>query len=620
MTFPTTPSTSAGAPQAPQSHAPAIRESIVRYARYSFGGTWESLSPHDRFRAVAMALREFTLDVMRQTEERYQEAGAKRVYYLSMEFLIGRSLTNNLLNLGLFDEFDEALTGLGSSIEQVQAAEQDAALGNGGLGRLAACFLDSLATLDMPGYGYGINYDYGLFRQEIDNGYQRERPDAWQRRWTPWQLERAEEACIVPVYGRIEHGRDRAGAYNPMWLDWKVLIGIPNDMPVVGFGGKTVNYLRLYSARSSDDFDMQIFSQGDYIRAVEQKIRSETISKVLYPPDTVDAGKELRLLQEYFFVYCALDDIMRRFLDEHGDVGAEPLEHFAEKVAIQLNDTHPALAVAELMRRFLDIYDMSWDRAWQITQETLAYTNHTLLPEALEKWPVSLLEYVIPRHMQLIYEINQKFLEKVQQLFPGDEELVRSVSLIEEGEDKQVRMANLAIIGSHSVNGVAALHSELVKKDLVPDFYRIWPERFNNKTNGVTQRRWLLRANPQLAQLVTESCGDGWITDLDQLRKLEPLAKDAAFQQRFSEIKLDNKQRLAATIAELCRVKVDPNSLFDIQIKRIHEYKRQLLNVMHVIHLYLQIVEEGVVPEVPRTFIFAGKAAPVIGRPSRSSS
>ena len=598
-------SQSAQSPSAPNAAAAAIREAIERYARYSFGDTFKALAPHDRFRAVALAVREFALDRMAATEERYKQAGAKRVYYLSMEFLIGRSLTNNLLNLGLYDEFDAALEGLGSDVEEVQLAEQDAALGNGGLGRLAACFLDSLATLDMPGYGYGINYDYGLFRQEIDNGYQRERPDAWQRRWTPWQLERAEEACIVPVYGRIEHGRDRDGAYNPMWLDWKVLIGVPNDMPVVGYGGKTVNYLRLYSARSSDDFDMQIFSQGDYIRAVEQKIRSETISKVLYPPDTVDAGKELRLLQEYFFVYCALNDITRRFLAEH-----RRLDIFADKVAIQLNDTHPALAVAELMRRLVDQYDVPWGRAWEITQATLAYTNHTLLPEALEKWPVNLLEYVIPRHMQIIYELNQRFLDRVTDLYPDDAELKRRVSLVEEGDEKQARMAHLAIIGSHSVNGVAALHSELVKKDLVPHFHRIWPERFNNKTNGVTQRRWLLRANPELAALATEKIGDQWITDLDHLRGLEPLAGDSGFQYDFMRIKRANKEKLAALIAELVRVKVDPDSLFDIQIKRIHEYKRQLLNIMHVIHHYLQVVEDGVVPTVPRTYIFAGKAAP----------
>ncbi|MCK5799398.1 MAG: glycogen/starch/alpha-glucan phosphorylase, partial [Deltaproteobacteria bacterium] len=430
-------------------------------------------------------------------------------------------------------------------------------------------------------------------------------PDAWRRRWTPWQIERAEEACIIPVYGRIEHGRDRLGGYNPMWLDWKVLVGVPHDMPVVGYGGKTVNYLRLYSARSSDDFDMQIFSQGDYIRAVEQKIRSETISKVLYPPDTVDAGKELRLLQEYFFVYCALDDIMRRFMAEDGD-----LDHFADKVAIQLNDTHPALAVADLMRRLIDQHDIPWDRAWEITQKTLAYTNHTLLPEALERWPVSLLEYVVPRHMQIIFEINQKFLERVQDMYPGDDDLLRSVSLVEEGPEKHVRMANLAIVGSHSVNGVAALHSELVKTRLVPDFYRIWPERFNNKTNGVTQRRWLLRSNPELAALITETCGDGWITNLDRLHDLEAHATDPAFQARFAEIKRANKKRLAGTIADLCRITVDPDSLFDIQIKRIHEYKRQLLNVMQVIHHYLRIVEDGIVPTVPRTYIFAGKAAP----------
>ena len=583
-----------------------IREAIIRHARYSVGKPWTELTPHDKFRCTALALREFAIDRMATTEARYKAAGAKRVYYLSMEFLIGRSLTNNLLNLGLRDHFAEAVHGLGSKLEDLQAAEIDAALGNGGLGRLAACFLDSLATLGMPGYGYGINYDYGLFKQEIDNGYQRERPDAWKRSWTPWQIERSEDACIVPVYGRIEHGSDRGGAYNPMWLDWRVIVGVPSDMPVIGYGGETVNFLRLYGARSSDDFDMQIFSQGDYIRAVEQKIRTETISKVLYPPDTIDAGKELRLLQEYFFVFSSLHDITNRYVEEHG----ENFDGFADKVAIQLNDTHPALAVAELMRFLVDQRDIPWDRAWRITQDTFGYTNHTLLPEALERWPVGLVDYVIPRHMQVIYELNKRFLDRIAEIWPNDTGLASSISLIEEGEEKQVRMANLAIIGSHSVNGVAELHSELVKTSLVPDFHRIWPERFNNKTNGVTQRRWLLRANPQLAALITDAIGDGWLRNLDELKKLEPFCTDSAFVAAFAKVKAANKARLADQIAQSARVTVDPESIFDIQVKRIHEYKRQLLNIMSVIHEYLAIVEDGAPPAVPRTYIFAGKAAP----------
>jgi starch phosphorylase len=560
----------------------AIRDAIIRYGRYTFGKRWEDLDPENRFRAVAMALREQVLELLAETEARYQKAGAKRVYYLSMEFLIGRSLTNNLLNLGLYDLYDSAVSELGSSLEDIQIAERDAALGNGGLGRLAACFLDSLATLGMPGYGYGINYEFGLFRQEIDNGYQRERPDAWRRLASPWQIERSDEACLVPAYGRIEHGADRDGRYNPMWLDWKVLIGVPSDMPIVGYGAKTVNYLRLYSALSSDDFDMDIFSQGDYIRAVEQKIRSETISKVLYPPDRVDAGKELRLLQEYFFVFCAIDNIMRRYKEEHG----EDLAGLADKVAIQLNDTHPALAVAELMRLQVDQHDRTWDEAWATTQAVCGYTNHTLLPEALERWPVGLIEYVLPRHIQLIFEINRRFLDRVQELHPNDEELVQRTSLIEEGDEKQVRMANLAIVGSHSVNGVAALHSELVKSDLVPHFHRIWPERFNNKTNGISQRRWLLRCNRPLSDLITANIGDSWITNLDDLKKLDAYSQDPAFVERFAAIKRANKERLAGVHRRALSRQGRSRTLCSISRSSAStSTSDNCSNVMHVIHL-----------------------------------
>ena len=405
---------------------------------------------------------------------------------------------------------------------------QTPALGNGGLGRLAACFLDSLATFGMPGYGYGINYEYGLFKQEIDNGYQREKPDNWLAQNTPWQIARPDEACIVPIYGRIEHGVDRDGNYNPMWMDWKVLVGVPYDLLIPGYGGQTVHFLRLYSARSSHDFDMQIFNDGDYLKAVEQKIASETISKVLYPSDTIVAGQELRLTQEYFLVACALRDIVRRFEQNHNTFSALP-----SKAAIQLNDTHPALAVAELMRILVDEKNLSWEEAWDITRQTLGYTNHTLLPEALEKWPVPLLEHLLPRHLQIIYEINRRFLEQVAAAYPGDTARLARMSLIEESAPKQVRMAHLAIVGSHSINGVSAIHTQLLKTTLAPDFYGFWPERFNNKTNGVTQRRWLLKANPSLAELISSAIGDGWITDLDQLRGLESYAADAGFQAEF---------------------------------------------------------------------------------------
>ncbi|MDY6990151.1 MAG: glycogen/starch/alpha-glucan phosphorylase [Thermodesulfobacteriota bacterium] len=583
----------------------SFQESIRRHIRYSLGKEYKELSGRELLTAVSLAVRDRLIDKMLETENRYQSNDVKRLYYLSLEFLMGRSLGNNLCNLGLFDLGRKALLELGVDLEEVSAKEYDAALGNGGLGRLAACFLDSLATLGMPGFGYGINYEYGLFRQEIANGHQREKPDNWLAKRTPWQIERPEEACIIPVYGRIEHGQDRDGNYNPMWLEWKILIGVPYDMPVVGYGGRTVNYLRLYAARSSDEFDMEIFNGGDYLKAVEQKMASETISKVLYPSDSMEAGRELRLIQEYFFVACALRDITRRYLVKH-----DTFDLFPEKVAVQLNDTHPALAVAELMRILVDENDLPWEKAWEITQATLGYTNHTLLPEALEKWPVPLLEYVVPRHLQIIFEINRRFLEQVASAWSENGDGLGRVSIIEEGETKQVRMAHLAIVGSHSINGVAALHSDLVKSSLVPDFYKLWPKRFNNKTNGVTQRRWLLKANPLLSELLNKTIGKGWITDLDKLRDLEPYADDKAFQAEFLRIKRQNKKRLARIIMETSRAEVDAEALFDIQAKRIHEYKRPLLNVMHIIYDYLCLVEDKKRPPVARTYVFAGKAAP----------
>ncbi len=582
-----------------------LRESIQRRARYSLGADWRDLSPRDRFNAVALAVRDRMIDGMLETEGRYRRGDCKRLYYLSIEFLIGQSLGNNLQNLGIRDSCRKALRALDADLEEIEESEPDAALGNGGLGRLAACFLDSLATLGMPGYGYGINYEYGLFKQEIDNGYQREKPDNWLAQSSPWQISRHDETCVVPVYGRIEHGVDRKGNYNPMWMDWKVLLGVPYDVPIAGYGGRTVNFLRLYSARSSHDFDMAIFNDGDYFNAVGQKIASETISKVLYPSDAVVAGQELRLVQEYFLVACTLRDIIRRFEQTHTSYG-----EFPAKVAIQMNDTHPALAVAELMRILVDEKNLEWEQAWEIAQESVAYTNHTLLPEALERWPVPLLEHVLPRHLQIIHEINRRFLEQVSAVFPGNIDRLRRMSLIEESTPKQVRMANLAIVGSHSINGVAKLHTELIKNSLVPDFYRFSPERFNNKTNGVTQRRWLLKANPGLAGLIRATIGDAWITNLDRLRALEGWAADQGFQGEFRKIKRLNKERLAQVILESSRVSVDPESLFDIQAKRIHAYKRQLLNVMHIIHEYLSLIEDGRQPAAPRTYIFAGKAAP----------
>jgi starch phosphorylase len=583
----------------------AIEASIQRHAIYSLGKAWRDLSIRDLFVAVALSVRDQLVERRLETEDRYRQKDLKRLNYLSIEFLIGQSLGTNLQNLRSRELYQQALSNLGVDLEKIEQSEEDAALGNGGLGRLAACFLDSLATLGMPGYGYGINYEYGLFKQEIDNGYQREKPDNWLAQSTPWQIPCPDEACFVPVYGRIEHGVDRRGEYNPMWMDWKLLIGIPYDMFIVGYGGQTVNLLRLYSARASRDFDMQIFNDGDYFKAVEQKISSETISKVLYPSDSIIAGRELRLVQEYFLVACAIRDIVRRFQQDHDN-----FREFSAKAAIQLNDTHPALAVAELMRILVDEKNLSWQDAWDITQASLGYTNHTLAPEALEKWPVTLLENVLPRHLQIIYEINSRFLSEVSVAYPGDIDRIRRMSLIEETNPKQVRMTHLAIVGSHSINGVSAIHTELIKRSLVPDFYQFQPEKFNNKTNGITQRRWLLKANPALARLITATIGEGWITDLELLRELENSAADAGFQSEFDKIKRSNKGRLAAIINESLRIKVDLDSLFDIQVKRIHSYKRQLLNVMHIIDEYLSLIEDGQPPIVPRTYIFAGKAAP----------
>ncbi len=582
-----------------------LEESIQRRARYSLGKAWRDLSVRDRFSAVAYAVRDQLVDLHLETEERYRQKDAKRLYYLSIEFLVGQSLGSNLRNLKIRESVRKALSNLEADLDEIEASEPDAALGNGGLGRLAACYLDSLATLGLPGYGYGINYEYGLFKQEIDDGRQREKPDNWLARSSPWQIPRPDEACIVPVYGRIEHGVDRRGGYNPMWMDWNVLIGTPYDMLIPGFGGRTVNFLRLYSARSSHEFDMSIFNDGDYFKAVKQKIESETISKVLYPSDAAVAGQELRLVQEYFLVACTLRDIVRRFEQTHSSY-----REFSSKVAIQLNDTHPALTVAELMRTLVDEKNLEWDDAWQTTQATLAYTNHTLLPEALEKWPVPLLEHVLPRHLQIIQEINRRFLGHVATVRPGDQDRLRRVSLIEESTPQQVRMANLAIVGSHSINGVAAIHTHLIETTLVPDFYDLWPERFNNKTNGITQRRWLLNANPLLAELIRSAIGDAWITDLYELRALEKFASDPGFQNRFRQVKHANKERLAKIIRDTSRVRCDPASLFDIQVKRIHAYKRQLLKVLHIVHEYLSLIEDGREPAATRTYVFAGKAAP----------
>jgi starch phosphorylase len=583
--------------------------SIQHLLRNQFAKGISNASPDELFRATSAVLRPRIVDAMLESEARFRFAKAKSIYYLSMEFLLGRSLRNNLQSLNLYDVIEDALADLGLRLSDVLEIEPDAALGNGGLGRLAACFLDSLASLHMPGYGYGINYEFGLFRQEIDEGRQKEKPDYWASEQSPWLIEHLDQAVTVPIYGRIEHGRDRLGNYNPMWMDWKVLIGVPHDFPILGQDARTVNTLRLFSARASDDFDIGIFNEGDYLNAVEQKIQSETVSKVLYPSDAVDSGRYLRFTQEYFLVACAVRDIFRRFLSRY----AHPRE-FADQVAIQMNDTHPALAVTELMRTLVDEHEMAWEEAWEITQASCAYTNHTLMPEALERWSVDMFQRVLPRHLQILYEINHRFLKQVANRWPNDESRQQRMSLIEEGSPRMVRMANLAIVGSHAVNGVAQLHSDLVRSQLVPDFNEFFPGRFSNKTNGVTPRRWLMQANPALSSWIDKQIGKAWRTDLDRLRDLEPASKDSAAQVEFLEVKYANKQKLARTIFDRIGVRVDPRSMFDVQVKRIHEYKRQLLHALGIIDEYFRIVEDGIIPAVPRVHLFAGKAAPGYAR------
>ncbi len=576
---------------------------IELHLQYTRGRSLASASDFDKLWCLCHAIRDFALDRMIASERTYIEQDAKHVFYVSMEFLIGRLLANNVISLGLRTAVEQVMPRLGSEAEALLALKPDAGLGNGGLGRLAACFLDSLATLEYPGYGYGLRYEHGMFRQDFANGWQTERPDDWLKFGYPWEIVRPEDTVPVLAYGRLEDV-GVAGA-QPIWVDWQMIEGVPYDIPIIGYGVNNVNALRLWHSRAAEDFRLDIFNQGDYVRAVQERNWAETITRVLYPSENTHAGKELRLLQEYFLVACSVRDATRRHLKRHKD-----LANFAVRNAMQLNDTHPALAVAELMRLLVDEHDLPWEAAWEITVPTFGYTNHTLLPEALERWPVPLFERVLPRHLSIIYEINRRFLDDVRLFYPGDDAKARALSLIEEGPVKQVRMANLAIVGSHSVNGVAKLHSDLVKSNLVPDFAQLWPERFSNKTNGVTQRRWLLACNPGLAALISAAIGEGWIRDLEELRRLEPLADDTAFLDRFLAVKLENKRRLAKVIAARGGPAVSLDSLFDVQVKRLHEYKRQLLNALHIAALYRRLKANPAQDMVPRTFIFGAKAAP----------
>ncbi len=541
------------------------------------------------------------------TQAVHNEKNVRRIYYFSLEYLMGRLFGNNLLATGLLDTAKDALKSLGQDFEKIRQAEADMGLGNGGLGRLAACFLDSLATLDFPALGYGIYYEFGLFKQEFVNGRQVEHPDNWTLLGDPWEVVRVEYTQKVHLYGRVENVFDDRGNYRPRWVDTKTILGVPHDIPTAGYGTGTVNLLRLWASKADEGFDLAAFNAGGYVGAVQEKAIGDSVSTVLYPNDKTENGKELRLVQQYFFVACSLRDIIRRHFRTTGNTWA----NFADKVAVQLNDTHPAIAVVELMRILLDEENMTMDAAWAIVSQTFAYTNHTLLPEALEKWGVGLFEKVLPRHLQLIYEINTRLMQTVEAKWPGADDKKRICSLIEENGGKHVRMANLAVVGSHTVNGVAALHTALLKKDLFPEFDSLYPGKFQNKTNGITPRRWLLKSNPRLSALITKKLGSaGWVRDLDLLRGLEKSAGDAAFQKEFMAIKRANKVELAAVIKAECGVEVSADALFDVQIKRLHEYKRQHLNLLHILALYRRLLQNPGFDPVPRVFIFAAKAAP----------
>jgi len=556
----------------------------------------------ERFEAAARSVRDVLSQRWIETERTYNRANPKRIYYLSMEFLIGRSLSNNVNNL-LLDRFVErAVARKGLDWTHMLEREPDAGLGNGGLGRLAACFLDSMATMQLPAMGYGLRYEYGMFKQSIEDGWQRESPDHWLHRHDPWEVFRPHEIVEIKLGCSFEmHG----GTLHAVPGRPSTLVGVPFDRPVVAYGGKTINTLRLWGAATHEDFDFREFSSGDFVGALVGTLAAHTLTRVLYPDDSTELGQALRFVQEYFLVACSLADLIRRFQRDNADWRQLP-----DKVAIQLNDTHPTLAVPELMRILLDDGHLSWDEAWDLTQRTLAYTNHTLLPEALEKWPLHYFRQMLPRQLEIIFEINRRFLDDVRRRYPGDEARVARVSLIEEGPEDKVRMANLAIVGSHSTNGVAAIHSELLRTMTVKDLAEMFPERFNNKTNGITPRRWLLLANPGLAEIIDDAIGRGWVTDLDQLRRLKPLAEDGAFRDAFRKAKRNAKVRFAEWLKANGGAMIDPDSIFDCQIKRIHEYKRQLLNALRVIVLYNRLRENPGLDIPPRTFFFAGKAAP----------
>ncbi len=583
-----------------------IASDFRRYYSHTLGRDKNCKSVHYLYTALAYTQRDRLMERWKNTHYAYDESDCKRAYYLSLEFLMGRALGNAMLNLGIQDETTRAMHDLGIVLEEIAENEHDAGLGNGGLGRLAACFLDSCATLQLPVTGYGIRYEYGMFRQNIENGNQVEEPDHWLRDGNAWELERPEFTQRVRYGGYTERYQNHNGELCVRWVGTRNVLAVPYDVPVPGYRNGTVNTLRLWHAAATDEFDLGEFNAGSYTESVAGKNDAEHITMVLYPNDASENGKELRLRQQYFLASASLKDILRDWIDRHG----KDFANFAAKNHFQLNDTHPTCVVPELMRLLMDEHGLSWNRAWAITSNTVAYTNHTLLPEALEKWPVRIFGSLLPRLLEIIMEINARYLTEISRRWPGDTDRLRRMSIIEEGAEPQVRMAYLAIVASFSVNGVAALHSKLLEQTLFRDFYELWPDRFNNKTNGVTQRRWLAWANPSLGKLITEKIGDGWITDLDQLKRLAPYADDPAFRKQWHEAHQTNKARLAALVQQDCGVNFDTRALFDVQVKRIHEYKRQLLNVLHVIHLYDRIKRGDTADWTPRCVLIGGKAAP----------
>ncbi|MCU7941650.1 MAG: glycogen/starch/alpha-glucan phosphorylase [Candidatus Thiodiazotropha sp. (ex Cardiolucina cf. quadrata)] len=580
--------------------AEAISFDFRRYFAHTLGRDDHCTSSHYPYKALALAVRDRLIERWKRTRSTYENEDCKRTFYLSLEFLMGRTLSNAILNLDVSEEVNRAFIDLGINLDDIRGSEPDAGLGNGGLGRLAACFLDSCATLELPVRGYGLRYEYGMFRQHIANGYQIEDPDHWLRDGNPWELERPEYTQRIKFCGHTEHINGSV-----RWVDTQDVLAVPYDLPVPGYRNGTVNTLRLWKAAATDEFNLEEFNAGSYTEAVEAKNDAEHITMVLYPNDASENGKELRLRQQYFLASASIKDVIREWKENHGS-----FDDFADKNCFQLNDTHPSVSVAELMRQLMDEQGLSWDRAWKITGSTMAYTNHTLLPEALERWPVKLFECLLPRLLEIIYEINARFLSEVALRWPGDTDRLRRMSIIEEGQTSMVRMAYLAIVGSFSVNGVAALHTELLKQGLFHDFYEFWPQRFNNKTNGVTPRRWLAACNPGLRRLLDETVGNGWISDLPALEQLVTHAENASFQRKWKQVKRENKQRLADLVKIDCNVGFDCDAMFDVQVKRIHEYKRQLLNILHVIHLYNRIKAGDTKNWTKRCVLIGGKAAP----------